>query len=332
MADEAPVAPPASAGSEDREKSKKVGALVALWPFMRPYNSLLIAAIVALVLTAAISLTLPMAVRRVVDSFNTVDSKVLDLYFVAALGLAALLALGTGLRYALVTVLGERVVADIRKAVFNRVIGMSPAYYERIMTGEVLSRITTDTTLILTVIGSSVSVALRNILIFVGGLALMLLTSTKLAGLVLLLVPLVIIPILVLGRRLRVLSRENQDWIAASSGSASEQLQGVQTVQAFTHETQSRALFSDVTERSYGSARRRITTRAQLTVIVIFLVFAGVLGVLWIGANDLRSGTISPGALIQFVIYSVLVAGAVGSLSEVWGELQRAAGATERLV
>ncbi|WP_299730309.1 ABC transporter transmembrane domain-containing protein [uncultured Tateyamaria sp.] len=326
-----PHTPPVS-GNEEREKSKKIGALRELFPFVLPYWPLLVAATFALVSTAIISLTLPLAVRRVIDNFGTEDPRILDLYFMAAIGIAALLAVGTGVRYALVTRLGERVVADIRKAVFDRVIGMSPRFYENIMTGEVLSRITTDTTLILSVIGSSVSIALRNALIFVGGLALMLLTSAKLTGLVLLIVPAVVIPILVLGRRLRVLARENQDWIAASSGRASEQLTAVQTVQAFTHEAASRAMFSDVTEASYGSARRRITTRAAMTVIVIFLTFAGIVGVLWIGANDVRAGLMSQGALIQFVIYAVMVAGAVAALSEIIGELQRAAGATERLV
>ena len=204
--------------------------LRALTPFMWPYRGLVAAAICALVVTAIVSLTLPLAVRRVIDNFETEDAALLDQYFLAALGIAALLAIGTGLRYALVTRLGARVVADIRKAVFDRVIGMSPSFYERIMTGEVLSRITTDTTLILSVIGSSVSIALRNVLIFLGGLALMLLTSAKLTGLVLLIVPAVIVPILTLGRRLRVISRENQDWIAASSGNASESLTAVQTV------------------------------------------------------------------------------------------------------
>ena len=317
---------------EDREKSRRLGALGALWPFLKPYRGLMGAAILALVATAIISLTLPLAVRRVIDNFDTAESTVLDQYFLAAIGIAALLALGTGLRYALVTRLGERVVADIRKAVFDRVIGMSPAFYERIMTGEVLSRITTDTTLILSVIGSSVSIALRNLLIFVGGLALMMLTSPKLTLLVLLIVPAVIVPILVLGRRLRVLSRENQDWIANSSGRASEQLSAVQTVQAFTHERASRAMFSDVTEQSFESAKRRVATRALMTVIVIFLVFAGIVGVLWIGANDVRAGLLSTGTLVQFVIYAVMVAGAVAALSEIFGELQRAAGATERLV
>ena len=332
MARPAPTAPGTPGQTEEREKSKHLGALKALLPFILPYRRLALGALTALVLTAIVSLTLPLAVRRVVDNFYTKDATTLDLYFGAALAIALLLALGTGLRYALVTRLGERVVADIRMAVFDRVIGMSPAFYEKLMTGEVLSRITTDTTLILSVIGSSVSIALRNLLIFVGGLVLMMLTSAKLTGLVLLIVPAVIVPILVLGRRLRVLSRENQDWIAASSGNASEALGAVQTVQAYTHENASRKKFAEVTELSFDAARRRVSTRAVMTVIVIFLVFAGIVGVLWVGARDVRAGDMTQGTLVQFVIYSVLVAGAVAALSEIWGELQRAAGATERLV
>jgi ATP-binding cassette subfamily B protein len=293
---------------------------------------MILAAFLALVFTAAISLILPIAVRRVIDGFGESTAKLLDSYFLAALAVAGALALGTGLRYYLVTRLGERVVADIRKAVFDRVIGMSPTFYERIMTGEVLSRITTDTTLILSVIGSSVSVALRNVFIFLGGMILMLLTSAKLTGLVLLIVPAVVVPIIILGRRMRVLSRENQDWIAKSSGNASEALLSVQTVQAFTHEDLSRAEFADVTEKSFVAARKRITTRAAMTVIVIALIFSGVVGVLWIGMRDVTAGNVSIGALVQFVIYAVMVAGAVGALSEIWSELQRAAGATERLV
>ncbi|MFK7874786.1 MAG: ABC transporter transmembrane domain-containing protein [Paracoccaceae bacterium] len=320
------------AGTQEREKSKEIGALRALWPFMMPYRSLMAAALAALITTAIISLTLPLAVRRVVDNFDIEEQAILDAYFLAAIGIAAALAVGTGLRYLLVTRLGERVVADIRKAVFDRVISLSPAFYERIMTGEVLSRITTDTTLIQSVIGSSVSIALRNVLIFFGGMVLMLLTSAKLTLLVLLIVPAVVVPILVLGRKLRVISRENQDWIAKSSGDASEALSSVQTVQAFTHEAASRKQFGDVTELSFDSAKRRVNTRALMTVIVIFLVFAGIVGVLWIGARDVRAGAMSTGVLIQFVIYSVMVAGGVAALSEIWGELQRAAGATERLV
>ncbi len=333
MARRAVQSPSGNPGSsEERAGSRKIGVLKALWPFMRPYRGMILAALAALTLTAGVSLSLPLAVRRVVDNFRITDAALLNQYFAAAMVMAALLALGTGLRYALVTKLGERVVADIRKAVFDRIIGMSPAFFERIMTGEVLSRITTDTTLIQSVLGSSASVALRNLLIFLGGLVLMLFTSAKLTVMVLLIVPAVIVPILVLGRRLRAISKENQDWIAASSGNAGEALGAVQTVQSFTHEPLSRRQFSEMTETSYEVSRRRIQTRAWLTVIVIFLVFSGVVGVLWIGANDVRFGSMSEGALVQFVIYSVMVAGSVAALSEIWSELQRAAGATERLV
>ncbi|MGR3497951.1 MAG: ABC transporter transmembrane domain-containing protein [Limimaricola soesokkakensis] len=317
---------------EERAGSRDIGALRALWPFLAPYRLNMALAIAALVLTACVSLVLPLAVRQVVDNFEIDAGALLDRYFAAALVMAALLALGTATRYYLVTRLGERVVTDIRKAVFARMVGMSPAFYERIMTGEVLSRITTDTTLILSVIGSSASIALRNLLILAGGLVLLLLTSAKLTGLVLLIVPAIIVPIVVLGRRLRELSRENQDWIAASSGNASETLLSVQTVQAYSHEAQSRAQFDEVTEKSFAAARRRIGTRAVMTAIVIFLIFAGIVGVLWIGARDVHAGAMTVGALVQFVIYAVMVAGAVGALTEIWGELQRAAGATERLV
>lgn len=325
------MAKPPHSQDEERASSKRISALKALAPFILPYRRLAALALLALVLTAALSLVLPIAVRRVVDGFESEAVALLDQYFSAALGVAALLALGTGLRYYLVTLLGERVVADIRKTVFDRMIGMSPAFFERIMTGEVLSRITTDTTLILSVIGSSVSIALRNTLIFFGGMTLMLFTSPKLTGLVLLIVPAVIAPIIILGRRLRALSRENQDWIAQSSGNASEALLSVQTVQAYTHEMMTRTTFHEVTDKSFSSAKRRIGVRAVMTVIVIFLVFAGIVGVLWVGARDVRGGGMSIGELVQFVIYSVMVAGSVAALSETWGELQRAAGATERL-
>lgn len=315
----------------DRPTSRKVGALRGLMPFIRPYRGMALAAFAALVLTAGVSLILPVAVRRVVDGFNQ-GGTLLDQYFEAALVIAAALAIGTGSRYWLVTRFGERVVADLRKAVFDRVLGMSPAFFERTLTGEIISRITTDTTLILSVIGSSVSIALRNALILVGGLVMLLLTSAKLTGLVLILVPVVILPILILGRKLRGLSRENQDWIAASSGAASEALLAAQTVQAFTHEALTRRQFAEVTEKSFTAAQRRISVRAIMTVIVIMLVFTGVVGVLWIGARDVRAGDMTIGALVQFVIYAVLVAGSVAALSEIWGELQRAAGATERLV
>ena len=320
------------ADPSDRSKSKRVSALKELWPFLKPYKLMILAAFIVLTLTAVVSLILPLAVRRVVDTFSLGNTIILDQYFVAAIGIAGLLSIGTALRYALVTRLGERVVTDIRKAVFARVIHLSPQFFEKIMTGEVLSRITTDTTVILSVIGSSISIALRNVFILIGGMILMLLTSLKLTSLVFLIVPAILVPILVLGRRLRVISRENQDWIAASSGNASEALMAVQTVQAFSHENLTKKSFDSVAETSFSSAKKRIITRSFLTVIVIFLVFSGVVGVLWVGARDVRNELMSVGMLVQFVIYSIMVAGAVAALSEIWSELQRAAGATERLI
>ena len=318
--------------TEERASSKQVGVLRALVPYFSPYKPLVILALIALTITASVSLVLPVAARRVIDGFTMGDVALLNQYFLGAIIVAAIFALGTGLRYYVVTRLGERVVADIRKAIFARMIGMSPAYFEKLMTGEVLSRITTDTTLILSVIGSSASWLLRNMLMMSGGLVMMLWTSPKLTGLVLLIVPLILGPILTLGRKLRGLSRQNQDWIAASSGKASESLLSVQTVQAFTHEARSGAEFSDVTEKAFDSARARIKVRALITMIIIFVAFSGVMGVLWVGAIDVRSGLTSVGQLVQFVIYATIVASSTAALSELWSELQRAAGATERLV
>ena len=321
-----------SYAADKREPSKKVGAMGQLLPFAKPYKGMVLLALIALTFTALISLVMPLAVRKIVDNFDIAENNLLDRYFAMAFVVATLLAVGTALRYYLVTRLGERIVADIRVAVFDKMIGMSPAFFERVMTGEVLSRITTDTTLILSVIGSSVSIALRNVLILFGGIGLMLWTSVKMTGLVLWPIPVVLIPVVLLGRRVRKLSRENQDWIAVSSGDASEQLLSAQTVQAFTHENLSRAKFHGVTEKSFVAAKRRIATRAVMTAIVIFIAFSAVVSFLWMGAADVSDGTISIGELVQFMIYTIMVAGALGALTEIWGELQRAAGATERLV
>ena len=317
--------------SQDRKKGKNVSALRGLIPFLKPYKILVAAALFMLTFTAAISLILPLAVRGVVDGFSE-DLDILDNYFVYAIFTAGLLAVGSAVRYALVTRLGERVVADIRRAVYDKMIGMSPAFYERIMTGEVLSRITTDTTLILSVIGSYLSYALRNAIMFTGGLILLFITSAKLTGLVLLIVPFILIPIFGIGRRVRVLSKINQDKIAESSGNASESLLASQTVQAFTHEAVSRSLFAKLTEEAFDATRKRVTIRALMTAIVIFLIFTGVVAVIWIGARDVKAGNMTAGVLVQFVIYAVLVGSSVTAFAEFWGEMQRAAGATERLI
>jgi ATP-binding cassette subfamily B protein len=285
------------------------------------------------VLAAVFTLILPLAVRRVIDlGFDAAHAETIDRYFVAMIVVAGLLAVTTAMRFYFVTQLGERVIADIRRAVYDRVIGLSPAFYEKLQTGEVLSRLTTDTTVIQSVVGSSASIALRNLLILFGGLGMLLVTSPRLTGYVLLAVPLVVFPILMLGRKVRALSRESQDKVAEASAQASETLMAAQTVQAYTHEARSRERFGGLVEGAYEAARRRIVARAALTAIVIFMVFTCVVGVMWSGARSVLSGQTTAGELGQFIFYAVFVAGAVGALSEVWGELQRAAGATERLV
>jgi ATP-binding cassette subfamily B protein len=316
----------------ERAKAKSVKPLAALWPFVRPYRRTLIAALAMLGLAAGFTLMLPLALRRVIDlGFDADNAQQIDKYFLALIAVAGALALATAARYYFVTRLGERVIADIRSAVYARAIGMSPAFFEKLRTGEVLSRLTTDATVIQSVVGSSASIALRNVLILIGGMIALVITNPKLAGLVLLAVPAIVFPILLLGRKVRGLSRESQDRVADASAAASESLLAAQTVQAYTHEDRSRRRFAGLVEAAYDAARRRIEARAALTAIVIFLVFTAVVSVMWIGARDVIAGRITAGELGQFIFYAVFVAGAVGALSEVWGELMRAAGATERL-
>ncbi len=315
----------------EREKGRSISSLSRLFSFFRPYKVNLTFAAFILVITAGISLTFPIAIRRVVDGFYLGSLQLMDYYFTAAIGLASLLAIGTALRFYLVTRLGERVVTDIRVALFNKVISMSPGFFERLLTGEILSRITTDTTLILSVVSSSVSLALRNILLLAGGLFFMFLTSVKLSLLVLLLVPIMVVPILAMGRKLRRLSRESQSKIADSSGVASEMLLAASTIQAYNYIGQAKTTFTNLSEETFNVAKKRIRVRSLMTALIIFVVFVGIVIILWIGARDVKAGLISPGYLVQFIIYSAFVAGAVAALSEIFGELQRAAGAAERI-
>ena len=310
----------------------RIGPLKGLMPYLRPYRLSILGVAAALIAASSFTLALPIAFRRVIDGFSAENAALIDQYFLALIGVAALLALATAMRFYLVTRLGERVIADLRTAVFNHVASMSPAFFERVMTTEVLTRLTTDTSVIQSVIGATASIALRNILLLTGGTVMLLFTSVKLTVMTLLIVPLVIFPILILGRRVRRLSRLAQDLVAESATTAGETLQAAQTVQAMTHEAASKARFADRVEAAYEAAHARITARAWLTVIVIFFVFGGVVGVMWIGARDVLADRMSPGDMAQFVLYAVFTAGAAGALSEVWGELQRAAGATERLV
>ncbi len=316
----------------NRKKSKNLSYLTGLSKFFSPYKVGLATATGVLILTAILSLTLPLAVRGIVDSFRSEASHLTNRYFLIAIIIAGLLALGTAGRYYLVTRLGERIVADLRVAVFTRVINMSPEFFERILTGEILSRLTTDTTLILSVVSSSISFAMRNILIFVGGVVFMIYTSPKLTGLAFLIVPLILLPVLALGNKLRKLSRTSQDKIADTSGTASELLIAAQTVQANTNETFSTEKFHRMTEESFLVAKKRILVRSVLTAMLIFFVFTGIVVVVWFGALSVKDGSMTEGQLVQFLIYSVLVAGSIAALSETFGELQRAAGASERLL
>ncbi len=300
-------------------------------PYLARYWALALCAFAALLFTAAVSLLLPAAVGRVVDGLGPDSAEALDRLFAVALVLGALLALGSGLRYALVSRLGERVVADIRKSAFDRALSLSPSFYERTLTGEVLSRINTDTTLVLALVGSTISVAMRHVLTLPAGLALMFVVSPYLALYAICTIPFVLAP-LALGHLLRRLSRDSQDRIAEGSGNASEVLLAVQAVQANTHEAESRAKFGDIVERSVEVARKRITVRAVMTVLIMLLSSTAIIVVSWIGTAEVSAERMSWGDLVQFVIYSFMVAGSAAALTELWGEVLRAAGAAERLV
>ena len=317
----------------DRPPSRNIGHLREILRFLLPHRTVLFGAFAALIFAAGAMLAIGQALRRVVDyGFSSESADTLDQYFLGLLGVVAVLAAATYFRFFLVSWLGERVVADVRNEVYRNVIGLSPVFFEVTRTGEVLSRLTTDTTLIQTVVGSSASIALRNALLLLGGTAMLIITSPKLAGLTILIVPLVVLPIIIFGRRVRRLSRASQDRLADVGALAEETLNAIRTVQAFTHEDIDRGRYRGRVEAAFRTAIRRIAKRASMTAIVILFVFGAVDGVLWIGAKDVVGGGMTGGELAAFVFYAIVVAGSVGALSEVYGELQRAAGATERLM
>nr|WP_247884214.1 ABC transporter transmembrane domain-containing protein [Azospirillum sp. OGB3] len=303
-----------------------------LFPFLWPYRLHILGAMLSLTVAAGTVLGLGQGMRVLVDQgFVAGDSALLDRALLVLLVVIVLMAASTFGRFYLVSWIGERVVADIRRAVYSHVVKLSPGFFETTKTGEILTRLTTDTEVLQTVVGSSVSIALRNTLMFVGGTAMLLVTSPKLAGLVFLGVPVVILPIIILGRRVRALSRASQDKIADLGSFVEETLGAIRTMQAYTHEAIDRSLFGGRVEDAFATARRRVTVRAIMTMIVIVLVFGSVGLILWIGGHDVLAGRLTVGQLSAFVIYSVVVAGSVGAISEVAGDLQRAAGATERL-
>jgi ATP-binding cassette, subfamily B, bacterial len=316
----------------DRAPSRNFRQLLVLLRFAMPYRWHIAGATVALVIAAGTTLALGSGLRLLIDQgFGAGDSSLLDRAVLALFGVSVLLAFGTFARFYLVSWVGERVVADIRKAVFDHIIGLSPGFFEITRTGEVVSRLTTDTTLLQVVVGSSVSIALRNALLIIGGMVMLFVTSPKLTLLVLAVVPLVVAPIVLFGRKVRLLSRLSQDRIADVSAEASEALYGIRTVQAFAHEPHDRRRFAERTEDAFRVALTRIRWRAVLTGVVILLVFGSISVVLWIGGADVVRGNLSAGQLSAFVFYAVVLAGALGAVSEVIADLQRAAGAMERI-
>jgi len=317
-----------------RPKSRSLAPLRGILPFLRPYRGRIIIATLALMGSSAATLVLPQFAGGLVDSrgLSAEQAHSLSGFYFAFVAAAAVLGLSSAIRFYFVTWLGERVVADIRKAVFDNVLGLSPQFFEQTRTGEVLSRLTADTTLIQTVVGSSVSVALRTLVTVTGGLVLMFVTSLKLAALVVGAVVLVMVPMLLFGRWVRKLSRASQDSIADTSARASETLNAVSTVQSFTQETYERGAFARAVEASFDFARRRTLARAVLTAVAIFMSFASLATVGLVGLHDMIAGDMTGGQVVKFIIYGALTAGGVGALSETWGDLQRAAGASERLM
>ena len=320
------------AAAQERPR-RDIRYLRDILPYLWPYRLRIAGALCALTFGAGAVLVMGVGLRTLIDQgFRGGDAALLDHALIALLGVITVLAFATYGRFYLVSWVGERVVADIRRDVFGHVLRLSPAFYEVTRTGEVLSRLTTDTTLLQVVVGSSVSVALRNILLFLGGTTMLFVTNPRLTAWVFVMVPLVIVPIVFFGRRVRRLSRASQDRIADVAGYGEETINAVRTVQAFGHEEVDRARFGAHVDEALATALRRVAARAALTAFVILLVFGAVGVILWIGGRDVIAGRTSPGELSAFVFYAIVVAGSVGAVSEVIGDLQRAAGASERLM
>ena len=312
--------------------TRSLTPLLALLPYVLRYRARIVGALAALAVAAAATLVVPVAVRRMIDfGFAPENAGFIDRYFAVMVGVAAVLAVATAARYYLVITLGERVVADLRAALFGHLIGLSAAFYDQARTGELVSRLTADTTQIKSAVGASASMALRNVVLVIGSMVLMVWTSPRLAGLVLLAIPLVVLPLVFFGRTVRKRSRLAQDTLADASAVATEAIGAVRTIQAFTGEETLRRRFAADVQRAFHAARLSTSARALLTAAVIFLVFASVVWVLWTGAQDVLAGRMTAGLLSQFVIYAVLAAGSLGALTEVWGEMVQAAGAAGRI-
>jgi ATP-binding cassette, subfamily B, bacterial len=316
----------------DRPKAKSLRPLRALIPFLRPHAWILASALMALLVAAVAMLAVPLALRQVIDhGFAANNIQLVNRYFIGLLAASVVFGLFAALRFYLVTWLGERVVADLREAVYRRVVRMDPTFFEVTRTGEVLSRLTADTTLVQAISGVNISITLRSILNLAGALLMLALTSARLMAVILALIPLVLAPLIVMGRYVRRLSRAAQDRIADTSSLVDETLNAIQTVQAFTLEPLQSSRYAAAVERSFEVALKRSRVRAALTAIGTMMVFSGVTYVLWLGAQDVIARRMSTGQLSQFLVYAAIVATSVASLIEMWAELQRAAGAMERL-
>ena len=316
----------------DRPRAKSLSPLRALLPFLRPYRGVLAAAMAALIFASAAMLALPVALRQLIDhGIAAKNPGTINLYFIGFLAAAVVYGGFAALRFYLVTWLGERVVADVRTPVYRRGVRLDPTIYEVTRTGEVLSRLTTDTTLVQAIAGVNLSIVLRSTLSLVGALVMLGLTSARLMGVILVLIPVVVVPLIVIGRRVRGLSRASQDRIADTSGLADETLNAIQTVQAFTLEELQSERYRVAVEHSFDIAVRRTRVRALLTALGVMLVFSGITIVLWLGARAVLAGTMTNGQLGQFLLYAVFVGTSAAALTEMWGEVQRAAGAMERL-
>ena len=327
-----PVAEAAPPTQPSASRGLKLRPLLSLIPYVGRYRGRAFAALAALLVAALATLAVPLAVRRMIDfGFSREGMNLIDSYFAVMIAVAGVLAVASAVRYYLVITLGERIVADLRSNVFNHLTSLSVSYFDQTKTGELLSRLTADTTQIKSAVGSSVSVALRNIVLFFGATTMMVITSPRLSLFVLIAIPAIVLPLYGFGRAIRRRGRAAQDTLADASAYAGELLGGVRTLQAFTNEGLAQSRFAAAVERAFEAAKSATGARAVLTAIAIFMVFGSVVLVLWVGAQDVIAGDITPGRLSQFVLYAVFAASGLGQLSEVWGELSQASGAAERL-
>ena len=314
------------------EGRAKLRPLLALAPYMARYRGRAFLALIALTIAALTMLMVPVAVRRMIDfGLSPEGIAMINSYFSVMIAMVGVLAFSSAARFYLVMTIGERIVADLRRDVFAHLISLSPAFFDSARSGELISRLTADTTQIKSAVGSSVSIALRNLMLFIGATAMMVITSPRLSGFVLLAIPLIVLPLVAFGRWVRRLSRNAQDTLAEATAYASELVGAIRTVQAYTAEKLANARFGGEVEQAYQAARSSSKARAVLTAIIIFIVFTSVVMILWIGSHDVLTGSITPGRLGQFVLYAVFAAAGLGQLSEVWGEVSAASGAAERL-